>query len=256
LSVFDLYAACYDLLYRDKDYASEARWVAGLLPAARPLAVLELGCGTGGHALEFARAGHRVHGIDLSPRMVAQARARAAQAADGPWPEDRLRFDEGDARHVRTGAVHDAVVALFHVMSYQTTNADLDAAFATARAHLAPGGDFVFDFWYGPAVLSDRPRHVLKEVADERVAVRRRTTPTLHVNANRVDVRFELHVRAQQGGAEQTFVEVHPMRYLFLPEIGLLLERHGFALRLARAWLRDSEPDEHSWYACVAARAV
>jgi SAM-dependent methyltransferase len=255
--VFDLYAACYDLLYRDKDYAAEARWVASLLPAGRALSILELGCGTGGHALELARAGHRVHGIDLAPRMVARARERAAAAAAcEPALAARLAFDEGDVRSVRTRALHDAVISLFHVMSYQTGDADLEAAFTTARAHLAPGGDFVFDFWHGPAVLADPPRQVAKDVADERVRVQRRTTPTLHAEAHRVDVRFDLDVSARDGSAAQQFVEVHVMRFLFLPEIERLLGRSGFALRLARAWMQDVEPDARHWYACVAARAT
>jgi SAM-dependent methyltransferase len=252
LSVFDLYAAYYDLLYRDKDYADEARWVAGLLPAgARSL--LELGCGTGGHAVAFARTGLQVHGIDLAPAMVEQARARAAAL---PELAGRLRFDAGDVRRVRTGERHDAVVSLFHVMSYQTGNADLADAFATARAHLRDGGGFVFDFWYGPAVLSDRPRLVSKEVGDTRIQVQRRTTPTVQVNANRVDVRFDIHVAARDGSGARDFVEVHPMRYLFLPEIDLLLQAAGFERTAARAWLRDVEPDDRSWYACVAARAA
>lgn len=253
--MFDLYAAWYDLLYRDKDYAAEARWVAALLPGggSRPLDILELGCGTGGHAFALAAAGHRVSGVDLSPGMVAQARARAATE---PALAPRLDFTQGDLRHHRSGRVHDAVITLFHVMSYQTTNDDLAAACATARAHLAPGGRFVFDCWYGPAVLSDRPRHVRKQVADDRIEVERITTPTLHVNHNRVDVHFDVTIRAREDGRVQQLTELHPMRYLFLPEIDLLLQGAGLRRVAARAWLQDAEPDDRSWYACVVAEAV
>lgn len=255
MSVFDLYAAYYDLLYRDKDYAAEAQYVASLLPgsAVGALSLLELGCGTGGHAFELARAGHRVHGIDLSAQMVARARARRAAT---PELQPRLQFDEGDVRSVRTGARYDAVISLFHVMSYQTGNQDLAAVFATARAHLAPGGHFAFDFWYGPAVLSDRPRHVIKEVADERIVVRRQTTPTLHVNDNRVDVRFDITITAREGAAVRQVVEEHPMRYLFLPEIDAFAEAAGFVCRAARAWMRDEPPSDRTWYASIVLEAV
>lgn len=243
---FDLYAAYYDLLYRDKDYAAEAAYVARWLPAGTRR-LLELGCGTGGHARPFAARGLQVHGVDLSAAMVERARAR---------PAPGLSFAQGDVRDYRAGERFDAVVSLFHVMSYQTTNADLEAAFATARAHLAPGGVFVFDFWYGPAVLSDRPRHVVREVGDERIAVRRETVPVMRVNDNRVDVRFHVTISARDGSAERTVEEVHPMRYLFLPEIDLLLARAGFDRADARAWLRDDAPSDATWYACVAARAL
>ncbi|CAD5372628.1 SAM-dependent methyltransferase [Rubrivivax sp. A210] len=249
---FDLYAAYYDLLYGDKDYAAEAAHVAGLLPAGTR-EVLELGCGTGGHALALARLGLRVQGVDLSPEMVARAQARRAGLA--PELQARLAFAQGDLRSYRAGCEFDAVISLFHVMSYQTTNQDLLAGLRTARTHLREGGLFVFDFWYGPAVLSDRPRQVVKTVADARIEVRRETTPAVHVNDNRVDVRFDVHIRAREGGAEKRLHEVHPMRYLFLPELDALFAQTGFERVDARAWMDDRLPDDRSWYASVSARA-
>jgi SAM-dependent methyltransferase len=252
-ATFDLYAAHYDLLYGGKDYAAEAAHVRGLLPDG-VREVLELGCGTGGHAAELARAGLHVHGVDLSAAMVARARARRA-ALPAPL-QAGLAFDEGDIRRIRLGRTFDAVVSLFHVMSYQTGNDDLLAALATARAHLQPGGVFVFDFWYGPAVLSDRPRHVVKEVRDDRITVRRETTPSMHLADNRVDVRFDVTITPHGGGAPQVVHEVHPMRYLFLPELDLCFAHTGFRRRAARAWLADTPPDDRSWYACVVAAAA
>jgi len=185
--------------------------------------------------------------------MVARAQARR----DGLTVElqARLAFAKGDLRSHRAGRSFDAVLSLFHVMSYQTTNADLLAGLRTARAHLREGGFFVFDFWYGPAVLSDRPRRVVKIVADGRIEVRRETTPTLHVNENRVDVRFDVHIRAKEGGATQQVQELHPMRYLFLPELDALFAQTGFERVAARAWMQATEPDDRSWYASVTARA-
>jgi hypothetical protein len=104
-------------------------------------------------------------------------------------------------------------------------------------------------------VLSDRPRHVVKEVADERVQVRRETTPAVHVNDNRVDVRFDLTIRARHGSEQQAVQELHPMRYLFLPELDLLFSRTGFVRESAHAWLAEEAPSDSRWYACVVARA-
>jgi SAM-dependent methyltransferase len=225
--------------------------------------VLELGCGTGAHAVALAQHGLSIDGVDLSPGMVERARARrAGLPAD---LQSRLAFVQGDARSHRAGRQYDAVISLFHVMSYQTTNADLLAALSTARAHLAPGGLFVFDFWYGPAVLSDRPRHVVKTVSDERIEVRRETTSTLHPNENRVDVHFDVLITARgapgpDGGgtapATQRLEELHPMRYLFLPELDLLAAQTGFRRSGARAWMRETAPDDSTWYASVSLEAV
>lgn len=247
--VFDLYAACYDLLYRDKDYPVEAAYVAALVREQTPgaVTVLELGCGTGGHAAELVKLGFEVHGIDLSARMVAQAHRRAIPGAF---------FEEGDVRAHRAGRTFDAVMSLFHVMSYQTAQEDLAGAFGTARAHLVRGGAFVFDCWYGPAVLSDRPRAVVREVADDRVAVRRVTTPVMCVNDNVVEVNFDVQIDSRADGRSECVSEVHRMRYLFLPELRALLAENGFALVKSQRWLSDQVLDDRSWYACITAVAV
>jgi len=167
--VFDAYAAYYDLLYQDKDYQTEADFVHALLakhgvPAGGQ--ILELGCGTGKHAECFARMGYTLHGVDMSPAMVdvANARKPADVAA-------KLEFAVGDVRDVWVAKQFDAVISLFHVASYQTTNADLLAMFKTAATHLKPGGVFLFDCWYGPAVLSDRPVMRVKRMQNDAVEV-------------------------------------------------------------------------------------
>ena len=67
----------YDLIYRDKDYAAEAAQLAFLLRAHAPGAtdLLELGCGSGRHALCLSELGYHVTGVDRSQGMLELARA-------------------------------------------------------------------------------------------------------------------------------------------------------------------------------------
>jgi predicted TPR repeat methyltransferase len=76
----DAYGRYYDLLYRDKDYAAESEYVASHIRKHVPRAkrILELGCGTGGHAVLLAAMGFDVHGVDLSEAMLGRANARKA----------------------------------------------------------------------------------------------------------------------------------------------------------------------------------
>ena len=75
---FQKYSTYYDLLYRDKDYAAEAEYVArtirSIVPGAR--SILELGSGTGRHGRLLAAMGFNVHGIERSAEMVAVAKLR------------------------------------------------------------------------------------------------------------------------------------------------------------------------------------
>jgi SAM-dependent methyltransferase len=244
--VFDAYARYYDLLYRDKDYASESEYVAAHIRKLAPQAkrILELGCGTGAHAEHLARLGYFVHGVDMSEAMLARAETRKASLSS--TVADRLSFSLGDVRTIRTGHTYDAVISLFHVMSYQTSNADLEAAFDTASVHLQPGGLFLFDFWYGPAVLMQRPEVRVKRLADEDIKVTRIAEPEMHVNENVVDVSYTVFIETKTTGLIEQLHETHRMRYFFLPE----LERyHGviWKVSVSEDWMGNRSLSEQSW---------
>ena len=71
----------------------------------------------------------------------SRARGDYAGLCATPGPS----FERGDIRFIRLADKFDAATALFHVISYQTTNEDLLAAFHTARAHLGEKGLFIFE---------------------------------------------------------------------------------------------------------------
>ena len=171
MSVFEDYARYYDLLYRDKNYGGEVDFIDSLIKKHVPGAesILELGCGTGGHAEYLAKRGYTVHGIDISDDMLRMAARR--HVGFSPELQGKTKFEKGDVRTARLGRKFDVVLSLFHVMSYQTTNEDILAAFQTAREHLNKGGIFLFDCWYGPAVLTDRPEVREKEWSDDAIKI-------------------------------------------------------------------------------------
>lgn len=241
MSVFAAYSKYYDLLYRDKDYAAEARYVHDLVqrhhPAARTM--LDLGCGTGRHAQLLGAHGYTLTGVDLSEEMLRTARAS----------NPGLSFIQGDVRSVRLGKTFDVVASLFHVMSYQTTNADLRAALDTVREHLAPGGLFVFDCWYGPAVLTSRPETRIKRLEDESIHVTRLAEPVLHPNENVVDVNYHVLIRDKQSGAVEELRETHKMRYLFAPEVEALLDAANLRLTRVTEFMSTREPGFDTWNA-------
>lgn len=246
---FDEYAAYYDLLYRDKDYAAEASYVLGLLSeqGIRSGSLLELGCGTGRHAEFFHASGFSIDGYDLSANMVAAASSRTPASAD-------IRFSVGDARTIRTGRRYDSVLALFHVVSYQATNEDLHAVFNTAANHLKPGGVFIFDCWYGPGVLTDPPGDRLRQVEDDSTAITRKATPVIHPRQNLVDVNYEVIATSKLDQSRRTILESHRMRYLFEPELHSMLDACGLRLATAFAYPTKHEPSLDTWQAIFVAR--
>ena len=249
MSTFDLSAAYYDLLYEDKRYDDEAAFVARLIRdhAPRARSVLELGCGTGKHALALARQGFSLSGVDLSPRMVDRANARLSDASLPPGL--KVNFETGDVRTARFDRTFDAVVSLFHVISYQVTNSDLIETIRTASSHLAAGGVFVFDCWYGPAVLTTRPEVRVKRCENSQLRVFRVAEPVMHHDRNVVDVQYTVWIEQPPSGAITRLSEVHPMRYLFYPEVEMMLAAGGLKIRHACEWMSGKVLDFSTWSA-------
>jgi SAM-dependent methyltransferase len=243
------YARLYDLLYADKDYATEVTSVRTLLngsvPGARNL--LELGSGTGRHANEFAASGYLVYGVERSETMLAIAKSNAAPGCN---------FSLGDLRTFRIDRKFDAVLSLFHVMSYQTSNKDFADALETARVHLNPGGVFLFDFWYGPAVLHNKPSVRIKRVSDDSVEITRQAQPALLCEANVVVVDYHLFIRDNNDNNVTECDEQHRVRYFFVPEMELFLSEAGFRLEKCEEWLSGGPLSLETWYGVCLARAI
>ena len=245
--VFDAYARYYDLLYRDKDYAAEAQYVASRIREQAPRAkrILELGCGTGAHAEQLARMGYTIYGVDLSEAMLARAKARKGSLP--PEVAARLSFGLGDVRTVRTSETYDVVISLFHVISYQTTNADLEAAFKTAAVHLESGGLFLFDFWYGPAVLTQKPEVRVKRLEDDAIKVTRIAEPVMQVDENVVDVNYTVFIELKATGEVEQVRETHSMRYLFLPELSHFADPESWTDFTSMGWMRLDKLRQDDW---------
>lgn len=254
MKVFGNYARYYDLLYRDKNYAGEAQFVQKLLQIYAPSTkyILDLGCGTGTHAVLLAEQGYRVHGVDLSSDMLRQANERLSQLPNEL--ATRLEFSHGDIRTIRLEKQFDAVISLFHVMSYQTNNKDLQSVFATVKAHLRPNGIFIFDCWYGPSVLSDRPTIRVKRLEDKAIAVTRIAEPALFPNENRVDIHYQVFVRNKTSGTVDELQETHKMRYLFKPEIDSLFAEFQLEPIEYREWMTNRDPGFDTWGVYFVAR--
>lgn len=247
MSVFGDYSRYYNLLYKDKDYAKETEFICQLLQQYAPncLSILELGCGTGKHAQLLAERGYTVHGVDRSYDMLEQA-----EKALKDLPEDtasRLSFSQGDIRTLRLDRQFDVIVSLFHVISYQTTNQDLQQTFTTAKTHLKPKGLFLFDAWYGPAVLSDPPTVRVKRLEDDMIHVTRLAEPELHPNDNLVHVNYHIFIKDKIHEAYQELHETHTMRYLFVPETEQFFHHSNMQFIRAREWMTDREPGRDTW---------
>jgi SAM-dependent methyltransferase len=238
--IFAQYADYYDALYKEKDYPGECDYLKELwdkFSGVPVRSVLDLGCGTGNHSYILAGKGYHVFGIDRSWEMLAHARKRMQQL---PNPAQLMAAELSNFKLSRT---FDAVISMFAVVGYLTDNKQLCSLFTSAHDHLNTGGLFIFDVWYGPAVLRQLPetREITVEANHQRF--QRRAIPSIDYLKNVVQVDYTLSTPDNTPISKES----HRMRYFFLPELELLATFHDFSLQAVYAFLSFDNHSEADW---------
>ena len=185
-------------------------FLAGLAGAG---AALELGIGTGRIALPLARRGVRVHGIDLSPDMVAELRARPGAEAVG--------VTVGDFATTRVGGSFRLAYLVRNTIMNLTSQDDQVACFQNVAAHLKVGGHFVIEVGV-PALRRLPPGET----------VRAFTVTPAHLGFEEYDVAtqiaFSHHWWVTEGEVETLSA---PFRYVWPSELDLMARIAGMRLR-------------------------
>lgn len=235
-------------MYAGKDYERECDLLEeafGRFASGSVRTVLDLGAGTGNHALTLVRRGYELVGVDLAGEMVEIARRKAAEEGL------EIDFREGDLRTVRLHREFDAALLMFAVLGYQRTDDDVRSALATARAHVRSGGVLVLDLWHGPAVLAEPPEDRHRTIPTPEGELSRSVSSELDAERHLCTVRYRLE------GAGRDAVETHVMRFYFPGELAAFLSGAGFELvTLAAFGDLDRPASTDSWTATVVARAV
>jgi SAM-dependent methyltransferase len=123
--------------YRDIERGDEAAAVAFLGQLAGPGPALELAIGAGRIALPLAARGIRVDGIDISPAMVEQLRAKPGG--------DKLSVTIGDFADVPVPGTYRLIYVVWNTLFNLLTQDDQVRCFENVAAHLAEDGSFVVE---------------------------------------------------------------------------------------------------------------
>jgi SAM-dependent methyltransferase len=249
------YADVYDLLYQQKDYAAECDILEEFFRKygdGSAQRILDLGCGTGNHALRLAERGYEVVGVDRSQRMLDHLRKKADGLLKGIKPS----FYCGDICTLELKEQFDVALMMFAVLGYQIENRNVLSALGSARRHLHMGGLLVFDLWYGPAVLTERPSERLKVISTTKGRIFRFASGELDILNHTCNVNYRIWGLEGNHLVEET-EETHIMRYFFPKELDLFLECTNFSLVKFAAFPEiDQVPSERSWNVIGVAKAV
>lgn len=193
-----------------EDYTEEASyWIATLRRNLGPgrHRLLELGVG-GGHNLSHLTGEFDAVAVDLSEQMLAHSRQL----------NPSVEHYQGDMRSIRLRRTFDAVI-IHDAISYLLTEDDLSATFATAAAHLRPGGLFVTS-----------PDLVTETFIDNFTATRTRPMPNGSITYT------EYHYDPDPSDTRTETLFTYLVRQG--RHIQVELDRHIFGLFSKQTWLR------------------
>jgi ubiquinone/menaquinone biosynthesis C-methylase UbiE len=140
-------------IYRDfltpERTAREVEALRGLVPLAPGDAVLDLACGWGRHAIELARAGCSVTGVDWSATLLERAAKRAAAAGV------EVEWVRADMRELPWADRFDAVVCLYSSLGFFLSDDEDLRVLAGVRRALRPGGALVVETMHRDQVVRE-----------------------------------------------------------------------------------------------------
>ncbi len=137
--LFENYAVQYDRECFVQGTLGECDFIETELAHNKTVRLLDIGCGTGRHAIELAKRGYSVTGIDLSETLLTRAREKAIEA------KVTVQFQQADARNLVFRQQFDAAIMIcegaFPLMETDEMNYQI---LLGAKQALVPGGKFIF----------------------------------------------------------------------------------------------------------------
>lgn len=223
-------------------YDEQCRFVRSALAhygvAARRF--LDLGCGTGAHALLLAGEGIEVVGLDLSTELLDKARLKAK------FQTASVGLVRGDVRSAPFARAFDAAIGLNFTATLLVTNEDLRAFIRSAAAVLRPSGLVILDF------LSEYEHGTSSAI--EGVDAGYVTIDCIrefdHDRARQV-VKETMTYYVERDGAIRRYEGYHEWRVLYPQEMRAFLEMDGLfrVLGIHKRWDLDAVPEGPGWVA-------
>ncbi|MFB0501460.1 MAG: class I SAM-dependent methyltransferase [Candidatus Bathyarchaeia archaeon] len=256
MGLFQKFGKYYDLIYREVvDYEGECNFIEKVFKSffeEKPRKILDLGCGTGSHALILAQRGYEVTGIDLSNVMIERAKKKAEEA------NIKADFLVQDIRTIELTEKFDCAICMFGGFGYLLTYADLVKLFSGLTRHLKERGLFIFEFW-NVGGLKPSPYRTWLKRQEKNLTLYRMTESNFSPETNilTIDMHF---IVIHNGKSVDIFEEKHPIRCYTIAEMRRYLGDNKFELLSFYNWdtenkMRFKEPENRTFQIMVIARS-
>jgi SAM-dependent methyltransferase len=201
INSFSEYAKYYDQIYSDKNYKAEAQYISKILKK-KNLEILEIGCGSGEHAVRLHKLGYKLIGVDSSGKMISIAKRK----------NKKIIFLKRDGRYFRSKKKFDAIILLFHVINFFKSQRELNSFFLNSAYNLKKNGVIIFDFINLNALKEHHPTKKKKiiNLKKEQFLIRK-TFPTFNNVTKIFTIKFKILIYQSKSLIKQ-FLEIHRLK--------------------------------------------
>ncbi|MCL0038295.1 class I SAM-dependent methyltransferase [Thermodesulfovibrionales bacterium] len=248
------YAQYYDAFYHDKNYAAECDFLEKIFNKYSPQkikSVIDLGCGTGGHAIELAKRGYKVVGVDISSGMINAAKNKSLNIDNID-----IQFHVSKVEEVALSEKFDAAICMFNAINYVTSDEGLEKTLSGIHKHLRKNGLFIFDFRNGITSLRSYSPVRTKWVNHEDRRI-------LRISKTELDAMEHLYhttytcLTIKDSRIIQEFKDEHTLRYMFPREVKHFLKKKMFKINCMCPFLKlDEAATENDWNITVISTAI
>jgi len=225
LRPYQKYSKVYDLLLKgEHDYKADCDFIESIITKfsksdLKLLRILDIGCGTGEHAIMLSRRGYQVTGVDASKGMIEQAVRKARVAGV------QAEFYVQDMRYLRLNRVFDCALSIFGSFARLMDEGDFKRFFGGLHRHLSGSGLIIFDFINTEGVIPHHRDWKLKEKGN--LTAIRLDSSDFQRQWNLLNERHECFI-IKDGKVEDRFIEIHKLRTHGMKEIKGILKAYGF----------------------------
>lgn len=218
-------AQYYDIVF-NRDVSGEVDFIINVFKqfhaGQTPTSLLDLACGPGYHARDFARRGLHAIGLDLRMEMLALAEESAVQ--------ERVHVDwiAADMRHLKLENPVDVAINVFDGIDCLLTNDDLIAHLNAIADNLTEDGLYLVDVTHPrfAALGHYAPFHYSGTRDGVAVDISWRGN-TSYIDPLTSIASTEVEMRIQENGSEQCLVDTAQERFLTAQELTLLARCSG-----------------------------
>lgn len=208
---------------------------------------LELGCGTGRVMAELIKAGHPCDGLDLSTTMLDLAQQRCQVIpCDQSWNLHQGDMTAFDMEQKDYGMAILASNTLMHA----TSSSSQEKALGCVHHHLRPGGKLILDI-FNPPVEDLVFQRGAVQAADSWPGPEKSSMVTKWVRrevdwVHQLQKTFITYETLHQDDRMEQVQARFDLRFLWLHEVVLMLEKTGFDVEAVWGSYQQSPLDEES----------